>query len=204
MSRTQLNINIDPQLMAKLREGSIKSGKTIAEFVSESIFNQLENAFPQYSDSRLIALEARLAALEKNSITSSWQKSTPFTEEEASNCNQFFKGIFQKEIQKKEYASTKEAWNDLIGYIKCFEQWNDFYTLRLKEILFIHDGDPFTSQELNGLTAGKVCPCPIRTGLINWINNGEKGSCSCLDEGFPSQQNICNHGVKLLDELYSS
>ena len=91
---------------------------------------------------------------------------------------------------------------DLISHSQYFEQWNDRYTLRLKESLFIEHGDPFSHNEMNLLTKGKECPCPIRTGLINWINNANPGQCCCSDKSFPSQQTICEKGSKLVDDIY--
>ncbi len=64
MGRTQLNINIDPDLMQKLKEGSIKSGKTITEFVSDAITDQLENTISEDLETRMSAVEKRLSSLE--------------------------------------------------------------------------------------------------------------------------------------------
>ena len=66
MVRTQLNINIDPLLMERLKEGAIKSGKTISEFVAESISNQLANQHPVGLESKLFLLEKRLNFIEEH------------------------------------------------------------------------------------------------------------------------------------------
>ncbi len=205
MGRSQLNINIDPLLLKKLKEEAMKSGKTISNFVSDAISREVEHTFTRITlEARVSAIEERLKSLEvidrKLFVD---KKITPFTKREAENCNKFIQAIFQEETKRKKYQSSKDAWNDLIGYIDCFDQWNEFYTLRLKEVLFISNGDFLTSDEMNSLTNGKICPCPIRTGLIRWINDLEKGKCSCSDSSFPSQQAICNKGPKLLEELYA-
>ncbi len=207
MSRTQLNINIDPELLQELKTAAIRAGKTTTEFVSESIANYLEKYSPNDTlDSRMMLLEERISLLEEKLYPDSVsQAMTIFSEEEAYNCSKFFKSIFDREFKRRQFSTRKDAWNDLIGYIDCFDQWDDIYTLRLKEIFFIKDGDPFTSDEMKRLAKGKVCTSPIRTGLINWINsNSEKGKCLCFDTRFPSQQAICIKGSKLVDELYSS
>ena len=98
-------------------------------------------------------------------------------------------------------TSIKDAWNDLITHIQCFDQWNDTYTFRLKDSLFIEHGDPLSHNEMNLLTKGKECPCPIRTGLINWINNANQGQCCCSDKSFPSQQTICEKGSALIKDI---
>ncbi len=66
MTRTQLNVNIDPELMDKLKVAAIMSGKTITEFVSESISTQLKNTSPVTIKSRLLSLEERIQSLENN------------------------------------------------------------------------------------------------------------------------------------------
>ncbi len=205
VNRSQLNININPELMTLLKENAIKSGKTISNFVTEAINSQIINNDSEKTiEDRISLIEQRINSLENNipSKLSLNKKITPYTTVESENCNDFFKAVFHEEVKRKKYKSKKDAWNDFIAHIDCFDQWNDLYTLRLKEVLFIKDGDPLTSDEMNSLTKGKICPSPIRTGLINWINNGEKGCCNCSDETIPLQQTICEKGSKLLDEQY--
>ncbi|AAQ00592.1 MULTISPECIES: hypothetical protein [Prochlorococcus] len=205
MLRTQLNININPDLLLKLKSEASKQRRTLTELVSDAITNQLNNTISERTlEARLFAVEQKISSLEKCcSQVSSGQKITPFTISEAENCNAFIKGVFLEETKRQQYNSSIDAWNDLIGHIECFDQWNDIITLRLKEALFIKGGDDLTCDEMNSLTKGKICPCPIRTGLINWINNQPKGKCSCANEYFPSQQTICDEGEKLLEQLYA-
>ncbi len=204
MKRSQLNISIDPELLRKIKESARKSGKSIAGYVSDSCTKQIEVSSTQSTDSRFSIIEARLQSIEKSLslLFSGSQKRTPFTPQEAKNCNKFIKAIFRKELRKKNYKSASDGWNDLISHINCFDQWNDMYTYKLKESLFFEHGDPLTSDEMNLLTKGKECPCPIRTGLINWINNKSYGQCCCSDKIFPSQQTICEKGAHLIKELY--
>ena len=205
MKRNQLNINIDHELLQKIKESARKSGKSITRYVSDCCSKYVEDCSAQSFDSRILSIELRLKSIEStlSLLVSSPQKNTPFTKTEATNCNQFIKAIFLKELQRKQYISIKDGWNDLIMHINCFDQWNDLYTLRLKESIFIEHGDPLTCDEMNSLTKGKECPCPIRTGLINWINNANHGQCSCSDQSFPSQQTICEKGTALLKDIYS-
>ena len=205
MKRNQLNINIDHELLQKIKESARKSGKSITGFVSDCCLNKVEESSSQSIDSRFSTIEKRLQSIENtlSLLVPGRQKITPFTPQEAKKCNEFIKAIFEKELKKKKYKSIKDGWNDLISHINCFDQWNDIYTLRLKESLFIEHGDPLSSDEMNLLTKGKECPCPIRTGLINWINNANQGQCCCSDKSFPSQQTICEKGSKLLEELYA-
>ena len=204
MKRTQLNINIDPELLKKVKDSAKLSGKSIASYIAECLASKIEDISFQTVNSRFSAIEDRLQFLENNlqSLIFETQKTTAFTPQEAKKCNEFIKAVFEKERVRKQYKSTKDAWDDLISHINCFDQWNKIYTFRLKESLFIEHADPLTSDEMNQLTKGKRCPCPIRTGLINWINNSDQGKCCCGDKSFPSQQIICEKGSKLIDELY--
>ena len=82
-NRSQLNINIQSELLEKLKVASIKSGKTITEYVSESITNQIENSFPDNLDSRLLLIEERLGLIDdKYRSSSEDQKIMPLAADE--------------------------------------------------------------------------------------------------------------------------
>ena len=205
MKRTQLNVSIDPKLLEKIKQSARISGKSLVDFVSDCFINQLENFPVESIDSRFQMIEQRLQSIEKKLDFSDCesQSKPPFTPNELQNFNEFIKAVFRKELKRKGYRSTKEAWNDFINHINCFEQWNETCSFRLKESLFIEHADPLTSEEINHLKVGRVCPQPIRTGIINWINNSNRGECCCNDKGFPSQQQICEKGSLLVEEIYS-
>ena len=205
MSRTQLNVSIDPELLKKIKEGARVSGKSLVGFVSDCFVNQLEDLSPDSLDSRFNKIEQRLQLIEEKLELSIRQSlnNKPFTPQELKNFNEFIKAVFRKELQRKGYRSIKEAWNDFINHINCFEQWNETCSFRLKESLFIEHSDPLSSDEINHLKRGEICPYPIRTGIINWINNSAKGKCCCSDKDFPSQQQICEKGLILVEEIYS-
>ena len=203
MKRTQLNVSIDPELLQKIKETAKLSGKSLVVFVSDCLTNQLKGVSTNSIDSRFSDIEDRINSLEESIlfITNKSQKKTPFTPEEAKKFNEFIKAVFKKELQKKQYKSSKHAWNDLLSHINCFEQWNETCSFRLKESLFIEDGDPLSSDEMNLLHKGKICPSPIRTGIINWINNSKKGKCCCSNKKFPSEELICEKGSVLVKNL---
>ncbi len=205
MKRTQLNVSIDPKLLEKIKESARISGKSLVSFVSDCFVNQIENLPVESIDSRFQTIEQRLQLIENNLQLPALkpQRTQPFTSQEAENFNEFIKAIFRKELKRKGYRSMKEAWNDFINHINCFEQWDEICSFRLKESLFIEHADPLTSEEINHLKEGDVCPQPIRTGIINWINNSDKGECCCSDKEFPSQQQICEKGPILVDDIYS-
>ena len=184
MKRTQLNVSIDPKLLEKIKESARISGKSLVGFVSDCFVNQIENLPVESIDSRFQTIEQRLQLIENNLQLPALkaQRIQPFTSQEVENFNEFIKAVFRKEIKRKGYRSMKEAWNDFINHINCFEQWDETCSFRLKESLFIEHADPLTSEEINHLKEGDVCPQPIRTGIINWINNSDKGECCCSDK----------------------
>ena len=205
MKRTQLNVSIDPKLLKRIKETARISGKSLVGFVSDCFENQLEDTPPESIDSRFHCIEQRLQLIEQKlelQISNSEVKKT-FTSQELQNFNDFIKAIFRKELKRKGYRSIKDAWNEFINHINCFDQWDERCSFRLKESLFIEHGDPLSSDEINYLKGGEICPHPIRTGIINWINNSAKGKCCCKDKNFPSQQAICEKGSILVEELYS-
>jgi len=205
MKRTQLNVSIDPKLLKRIKETARISGKSLVGFVSDCFLNQLDDQPSETIDSRFSVIEQRLLSIEKKldlPIVNS-QENKPFTTQEVNNFNEFIKAIFRKELERKGYSSTKEAWNDFINHINCFDQWNETCSFRLKESLFIEHGDPLSSDEINHLKEGEICPHPIRTGIINWINNSDKAQCCCSDNNFPSQEAILKKGPILLDDIYS-
>ena len=205
MKRTQLNVSIDPKLLEKIKESARISGKSLVGYVSDCFVNQIENLPVESIDSRFQTIEQRLQLIENNLQLPALkaQRIQPFTSQEVENFNEFIKAVFRKELKRKGYRSMKEAWNDFINHINCFEQWDETCSFRLKESLFIEHADPLTSEEINHLNEGDVCPQPIRTGIINWINNSDRGECCCSDKEFPSQQQICEKGSKLVEDIYS-
>ena len=205
MKRTQLNVSIDPKLLEKIKESARISGKSLVGFVSDCFVNQIENLPVESIDSRFQTIEQRLQLIENHLQLPALkaQRNQPFTSQEVENFNEFIKAVFRKELKRKGYRSMKEAWNDFINHINCFEQWDETCSFRLKESLFIEHADPLTSEEINHLKKGDVCPQPIRTGIINWINNSDRGECCCSDKEFPSQQQICEKGPILVEDIYS-
>ncbi len=205
MKRTQLNVSIDRKLLDDIKKSARISGKSLVAFVSDCFINQLDNIPVESIESRFQLIEQKLKEIEEKIALPDYQtkKHTSLTSEELQNFNEFIKAIFKQELKRKGYQSTKEAWNDFINHINCFDQWDETCSFRLKESLFFENGDPLTSDEINYLKRGEKCPQPIRTGIINWINNSDKGQCCCSVKDFPSQKQICEKGPLLVEEIYS-
>ena len=59
-ARTQLNINIDPQLLVKLKKEAIKNGLTLKEFVTLKLAEVEESSTNDVIEARLARLERHL------------------------------------------------------------------------------------------------------------------------------------------------
>jgi len=203
MKRTQLNINIDPDLLKEIKASARKSGKSLVEYVNDLFRNHLHNDVSGDMEIRLSNYEKRLKFIEENILLDikKNKKISNFTPLEAENFNDFVKAIFKKELKRKQYNSPTDAWHELVSHLNCFDKWDERCSLRLKEILFIDDGDALNSDEMNSLKESEMCPSPIRTGIINWINNSEKGQCCCSNSDFPSEKLIREKGSRLISEI---
>ena len=144
--RTQLNINIDEDLLRELKKLALSKNLTLSVFVRNSL--------------------REIVSGSKDEILS--LKNKPFTDKQAINCTSFMKAIFQKMLLKGSYKNDLEAFNDLLKFIKTSNLWNDIYTNRLKEILIGEYSFTFKAEELNYLSNNREFECPIYIGLKEW------------------------------------
>ena len=194
MTKGQFNIKISKDLLVKVKQQAIRSGKSLTEHITDLITKSLFEDDSQTSDikhgNKLNEVEKRLLSLE--SIVSNREylskKSKPFNNSEAINCTKFMRGFFDQEFEKANFADKKIAFDDLFKTIQTFDQLSEFYSDRLKEIMLSDNAVPWTGKELNELTGNDKCNCSIRKGLIMWT-----GKINC-----PSQQEICDKGEELL------
>ena len=169
--RTQFNINIDEILLKELKNLALSENLALSVFIRNSL--------------REIVSDKRNQTLSLNN--------KPFTDIQAFNCTSFMKAIFQQMRLKESYKNDVEAFNDLLKHIETSNQWNDFYTKRLKEVLLDYSDNAFKAEELNGLTNNRECECPIYLGLKNWTGSVE----------YPNQDLICNLGGSLVPLIAS-
>ena len=170
------------------------SGKSLTEHVTELITNSLsESGFNNLDishDNKIMDLEKRLLSLEsvvKNREYLS-QDFKPFTNSEAINCTKFMRGVFYKQLEKKDFDNKSDAFEDFMQSVRVFCELNKLFSDRLREIMISDKPTPWTGKELNDLTGNDKCNCSIRKALINWT-----GIIEC-----PSQQEICDKGEELL------
>ena len=159
--RTQLNINIDPALLLKLKSEAIKQGKTLTDFVVE----QLKSSEPKVSDDnleqRLLRVEALMGINDKlpeeaNNI------GTIFTEEGANQYGEVAKEEFESIIKKK--GITKQVGLEELS--KCLQK----YPYSNPELVFqiLLGTHQLTALEMT--VAYRNGSCAMRSALNDWSN----------------------------------
>ena len=197
MTKSQFNIKISKDLLIRIKRQAMMLGKSLTEHITDLVTNSLSDTDTQNTHfpslKKIKDLEERLLALE--SIVSNReyvsQELKPFTNAEAVNCSKFMRGVFDKELEKRNFDNKSAAFDDFLKYVQVYNQLNKSLSDRLKEIMISDKPNPWTGKELNELSGEKKCNCSIRKGLINWT-----GQIDC-----PSQQEICDKGEKLLPLL---
>ena len=197
MTKSQFNIKISKDLLIRVKRQAMMSGKSLTEHITDLISNSLSEDGIQnthfLSSENIRDIEKRLLSLEsivKNREYLS-QKLKPFTNSEAINCTKFMRGVFYKELEKRNFNDKSLAFDDFLRSVKVFEDLNKSISDRLKEIMLSEKPSPWTGKELNELTGENKCNCVIRKGLINWT-----GKTEC-----PSQQEICDKGEELVSSF---
>ena len=145
--RTQLNINIDEELLKALKFKALAKNIKLNTLVKQ-ILSENTNSF--------------------NAVDTT----SRFSDNDAINCTNFMILLFQKTSQKLNYPNNEEAFKSLISQIEKFDQWNHTYSIRLKSVL-LSSAEPWTSSELNKLTLDRECECPIYAGLKIWTGSDE-------------------------------
>jgi predicted DNA binding CopG/RHH family protein len=194
MTKSQLNIKISKDLLIRIKRQAMMSGKSLTEHITDLVTNSLCDDVIQNTElcsiERIKDLEVRLSSLESIISNREYlsQKLKPFTNSEAINCTKFMRGVFEKELEKRNFDNKSEAFNDLLLSIQVYDELKKSFSDRLKEIMLSDKPSPWTGEELNELTGKDKCNCSIRKGLINWT-----GKTDC-----PSQQEICDKGEELV------
>ena len=194
MTKSQFNIKISKDLLIRVKRQAMMSGKSLTEHITDLVTNSLSDDDIQNthlsSVDKIKDLEKRLLSLESTVRNREYlsQKLKPFTNSEAINCTKFMRGVFYKELQKRNFDNKSEAFEDFLKSLQVYDELNKSFSDRLKEIMLSDKPSPWTGEELNELTGKDKCNCLIRKGLINWT-----GKTEC-----PSQQEICDKGEELL------
>ncbi|WP_413391213.1 hypothetical protein [Prochlorococcus marinus] len=194
MTKSQFNIKISKDLLIRVKRQAMMSGKSLTEHITDLVTNSLSDEDIQNTHlstvDKIKDLEKRLLYLESTVRNREYlsEKLQPFTNSEAINCTKFMRGVFDKELQKRNFDNKSEAYEDFLQSLQVYDELNKSFSDRLKEIMLSDKPSPWTGEELNELTGKDKCNCLIRKGLINWT-----GKTEC-----PSQQEICDKGEELL------
>jgi len=193
MTKSQFNIKISKDLLIRVKRQAMMSGKSLTEHITDLVANSLSDDIQNThlsSVDKIKDLEKRLLSLESIVRNREYlsEKLKPFTNSEAINCTKFMRGVFYKELQKRNFDNKSEAFEDFLQSLQVYDELNKSFSDRLKEIMLSDKPSPWTGEELNELTGKDKCNCLIRKGLINWT-----GKTEC-----PSQQEICDKGEELL------
>ncbi len=74
------------------------------------------------------------------------QKLKPFTNSEAINCTNFMRGVFEKELEKRNFDNKSEAFDDFLKSVQAYENLNKSFSDRLKEIMLSDKPSPWTGK----------------------------------------------------------
>ena len=194
MTKSQFNIKISKELLTRVKRQAMMSGKSLTEHITDLVTNSLSGDDLQNTNlsigNKIKNLESRLLSLESIVRNREYvsEKLKPFTNSEAVNCTNFMRGVFNKEVEKRNFDDKSVAFDEFLQSVKSFDDSNKSLSARLKEIMLSDKPSPWTGKELNELSGGDKCNCAIRKALISWT-----GKIDC-----PSQQEICDKGEELL------
>ena len=91
--RTQLNVNIDPELLLKLKSQAIKNGKTLTEFVVSQLKHIPEEISEDTLEKRLLRIE-KILFMDKPSSYKGKKIGTIFTDKGAREYGEIAKSEF--------------------------------------------------------------------------------------------------------------
>ena len=169
--RTQLNINIDPKLLLRLKSEAIKNGQSLTAFVTEKLENN-------DSMSKEDALEQRLTKLEKhlnlNQSSSNQGKDigSIFTDEGAKEYGDEARRLFRSFLQKKG-LSLSDGLKDIGEILSTLP--HSYPELVFQILIGTHD---LTGQEMT--KAYRYGSCAMRAALVTWSGD----SLEELNEAF--------------------
>ena len=160
--RTQLNINIEPTLLIRLKSEAIKEGKTLTAYVTEKLSNIK-------STSTNDLLEERLAIIEKHlnldKILTNQKKGIGkiFTDEGAKNYGEVAKRLFELHLNKKG-ISIADGLRELATHLERLPHSSPELVFQI--LLGNHD---LTGLEMT--EAYRHGSCAMRTALVEWSND---------------------------------
>lgn len=149
VKRTQLNINIDENLLRELKKLSIDEGLKFADFIRNTLENKVNSQKKEYSFSSNISIRS------------------------LNNMSSFTKDLFKLKYHKFRYKNEEKALEDFVSYLDKYPRWNKTFTQSLEESLLSDKTPIFSIEDLNFLTKNGASQCPLYLGLKEWIGCNE-------------------------------
>ena len=161
-ARTQLNINIDPALLAELKSEAIKNGKTLTDLVTEKLRVKTEEYSEKLFESRIMRIE-KLLMLDKKSSIKGKDIGSIFTDQGAKEYSEVAKSEFQSHAVKKG-LTVKAALIEIDYHLKNYAHSNH-------ELIFqiLMGNHQLTGLEMT--IAHRHGYCAMRAALADWAND---------------------------------
>ncbi len=160
--RTQLNINIDPELLLKLKSEAIKSGKTLTEFVIQQLRKTPEQSSLGPLENRLLRIE-KLLSIDQEFSTEDKKIGTIFTDQGAKAYGDLARSEFQSYAKKKR-LSIHDALEELDNILKKYPYSNPELIFQI--LIGNHD---LTGLEMT--IAYRHGSCAMRSALNEWTKD---------------------------------
>ena len=172
--RTQLNINIDPKLLLKLKSEAIKSGRTLTEFVIDQLTSASANTSGHDQlEERLLRIE-KFLNLKGNSSAQEKSIGTIFSDEGAKRYGEVAKEIFESHLKSKK-INIDSALHELNDHLIKYPHSNPELVFQILLGTHVLTGLEMTLAYRNG-------SCAMRSALNDWTNSPlEKLNESFLD-----------------------
>ena len=159
--RTQLNINIDPALLIKLKSEAIKEGKTLTTFVIDRLKESLTTLDDNNLEQRLLRVEALMGIPHKlpdeaNNI------GTIFTEQGANEYGEVAKKEFDL-VVKKRGITIEQGLKEVNKCLQKYPYGNPELVFQI--LLGTHQ---LTALEMT--IAYRYGSCAMRSALNDWSN----------------------------------
>ena len=171
---SQLNVQIDPQLLIALKFEAVKSGKTLSEFITERLIKSQHDVKREVLEERLQRIEKHLDLLNnfKRDVENNVNvERSIFSDSGAKKYGEVAREIFELN-QKKKKLSFDEAFGELF---RSLANYNSYPELVLSILSGKHQltGLEMTNAYRNG-------SCGMRNALHDWTNS----SLEKLNEAF--------------------
>ena len=169
--RTQLNINIDPELLFQIKSEAIKEGKTLSAFVIEKLSNIQSSSSTDKLEQRLRKIEKHLNLNEQ--ITPEKKHiGTIFTDQGAKNYGEIAQRLFELHLEKKGITKEKGL-QQIAGILQKLPYSSPELVFQI--LLGNHD---LTGAEMTH--AYRFGSCAMRNALSDWCEK----SLEELNEAF--------------------